>query len=76
MQQIAVAVAIPEAQHKVFGLPTGATGWSVGMSLPGTIVVPDAPVIVRRAEVSGDELARRIVAEIRRIYVDAGAVAR
>jgi len=33
-------------------------------------------VIVRRAEVSGDEFARRKVAEIRRIYVDAGAVAR
>lgn len=76
VQQVAVAVAIPEAQHKVFGLPTGATGWSVGMSLPGTIVVPDPPVIVRRADVAGDELARRIVAEIRRIYVDAGAVAR
>jgi hypothetical protein len=25
VQQVAVAVAIPEAQHKVFGLPTGAT---------------------------------------------------
>jgi hypothetical protein len=46
------------------------------MSLPATIVVPDALVIVRRAWVSGDELARRVVAEIRQIYVDAGAVAR
>jgi hypothetical protein len=76
VQQVAVALAIPEAQHKVFGLPTGATGWSVGMSLPQTVLVPEPPIVVRRAEVDGAELARRVVAEVRRIYVDAGAVAR
>jgi Domain of unknown function (DUF4062) len=76
VQQVAVSVVISDAQNKVLDLPTGATGWSVGMSLPQIVHAPEPPIIVRRAEVDGDELARRIVAEIRRIYVDAGAVAR
>jgi hypothetical protein len=76
VQQVAVAVAIPEAQHKVFGLPTGTTGSSMGMSLPNLVVVPEPPIVVRRGEVAGDELARRVVAEVRQIYADAGAIAR
>jgi hypothetical protein len=46
------------------------------MSLPNLVVVPEPPIVVRRGEVAGDELARRVVAEVRQIYADAGAIAR
>lgn len=76
VQQAAGAVAIIDAQHKVFDLPPDARIYSMGMSMPATVVVPESPVIVRRAEVSGEQLARRLVAEVRRVFADAGAIAR
>jgi hypothetical protein len=75
VQQVAVAVAILDAQHKVFDLAPNAISYSMGMQTPPTVVVP-APAVVRRGEVAGDELARRLVAEARRVFADAGAVAR
>ena len=75
VQQVAAAVAILNAQHKVFGLSPNATSFSMGTGVLPTVVVPESPAIVRRGEVAGDELARRIVAEARRVFADAGAVA-
>jgi Domain of unknown function (DUF4062) len=75
VQQVAVAVAILDAQTKVFGLPPHASTYTMGHSLPATVVVPNPPVVVRRGEVSGDQLAARLVAEVRRVYADAGAIA-
>jgi hypothetical protein len=77
VQQVAVCLAIPEAQHKVFGPSTG--GNSIQMGGFGSlmeVVVPDPPRIVRRAEVGSDEIAARLVAEARRVFADAGAVQR
>lgn len=75
VQQVAVAVAIPDAQRKVFGVPTGGNTLSMGSyGMPQTVLVPEPAVVVRRAEVGGDDLARRLVAEVRRVFTDAGAV--
>jgi hypothetical protein len=76
VQQVAVAVAIPDAQQKVFDLAPDATSYSMGMQTPSTVVVPEPPAVVRRGEVASAELARRLVAEARRVFADAGAVAR
>jgi hypothetical protein len=75
VQQVAVAVAVLDAQYKVFDLPPNATSYSMGMSMPSTVVVPEPPSLVRRAEIGGDQLAKRLVAEVRRAFADAGAVA-
>jgi hypothetical protein len=76
VQQVATAVAIPNAQQKIFDLPPNATSYSMGMQMPTTVSVPASPTIVRRGEVASSELAQRLVAEARRVFVDAGAVAR
>ena len=77
VQQVAVAVAIPNAQSKVFAASTGSNSLSMGgHGMPQTVLVPEPPVVVRRAEVGDDELARRLVAEVRRVFTDAGAVGR
>jgi len=68
-------VIFPDAQTKVFGLLPNASTYTMGHSLPATVVVPNPPVVVRRGEVSGDQLAARLVAEVRRVYADAGAIA-
>jgi hypothetical protein len=76
VQQLAVAVAILDAQHKVFDLAPDARSYSMGMSMPSTVAVPEPPVLVRRAEVSGEQLGKQLVAELRRRFADAGAIAR
>jgi hypothetical protein len=76
VQQVAVALTIPEAQHKVFGKATDKNTLSMGWGLPQTVAVPDPPAIVRRAEVGGEALATRLVAEVKRVFADANAVAR
>ncbi len=75
VQQVAVAVGIPEAQHKVFGVSTGSDSISMGsFGMPQTVLVPEPPAVIRRADVGGAELTRRLVAEVRRVFADAGAV--
>ncbi|HUP33507.1 MAG TPA: DUF4062 domain-containing protein [Gaiellaceae bacterium] len=75
VQQVAAAVAILDAQHKVFDLAPDATSYSMGRQTLTTVVVPEPPAVVRRAEVAGTELAQRLVAEARRVFADAGATA-
>jgi enamine deaminase RidA (YjgF/YER057c/UK114 family) len=75
VQRVAVAVAIPEAQNKVFGHSTGRNSISMGGSgRLQEVVVPDPPAIVRRSEIGSSELTLRLVAEVRRAFADAGAV--
>ncbi len=75
VQRVAVAVAIPQAQHKVFGPSTGGSSISMGsFSMPQDVVAPQPATIVRRADLGGEELTRRLVAEVRRAFTDAGAI--
>jgi hypothetical protein len=71
--QVAVAVAIPEASHKGYGR-AGGSSMTVSMTLPSVVVGPDPAEILPRGQLDGERLARRIVAAIRRIFDDAGAV--
>jgi hypothetical protein len=75
VQQVAAAVAIPDAQHKVFGASTGRNSIQMGsFSMPNLIVVPDPPRVVRRAEIGSSDVAERLVAEVQRVFADAGAI--
>jgi hypothetical protein len=75
VQQVAVAVAIPDAGNKVFGASTGSNSIQMGgFGRPSELVVPEPARIVRRAEVASSELSARLVAEVRRVFADAGAI--
>jgi hypothetical protein len=76
VQRVAVAVGIPEAQQKRFGPPTHSGSFTMGSSVPPVVVAPEEAVVVRRGEVASDELVRRLVAEVRRVFADAGAADR
>jgi hypothetical protein len=71
--QVAVAVAIPEASYKGFGRVSGSS-MTVSMNLPPVVVAPEPAEIVPRGQLDGERLARRIVAAVKRVFDDAGAV--
>jgi len=75
VQQVAVAVAILDAQHKVFGPSTGRNSIQMGgFGMQSVVVVPDPARVVRRAEIGSSGLTDRLVAEVGRAFADAGAV--
>jgi hypothetical protein len=76
VQEAAVALAIPEAQHKSWGAGRGGNSFSMGgMSrMPAVAIVPEPARVLRRADLARDETVRGLVAEMRRLFVDAGAV--
>ena len=76
VQEAAVALAIPEAQHKSWGRGRGGNTISMGgmFSLPETAIAPEPARVLRRADFGREETARGLVAEMRRLFVDAGAV--
>ena len=72
--QVACVAAIPDAQYKVFGMPSGNVT-SMSMNLPYTVVAPDPPVVAPRGQLSSEAHVRRMFAEVRRVFQDAGAMA-
>lgn len=77
VQQAAVAIGIPEASMKVYGRPKAPSS-SISMGgmtrLQGTVVAPDPALVVRRVDVEGEEMGQRLVAAVRRVFADAGAI--
>jgi hypothetical protein len=74
-RQAAVAVAIPDAQSKVFTteepgnrMPGGAMG------LPQVLVVPDPARVVRREDLADGKTVAALAAEVKRAFADAGAI--
>jgi hypothetical protein len=43
-------------------------------SMPETAIAPQPALVIRRADLARDETVARLVAEMRRVFVDAGAV--
>jgi Domain of unknown function (DUF4062) len=76
VHEVAVALAIPEAQHKSWGRGRGGNTISMGgmFSLPETAIAPEPARVLRRADLGREETVRGLVAELRRLFVDAGAV--
>jgi hypothetical protein len=76
VQEVAVALAIPEAQHKSWGRGRGGNTISMGgmFSLPETAIALELARMFRRADLGREETVHGLVAEMRRLFVDAGAV--
>ena len=76
VQEAVVAVAIPDAQHKSWGAGRGGNSLAMGgmFRMPPIAIVPEPARVVRRADLARDETVRGLVAEMRRLFVDAGAV--
>jgi len=70
--QVAVAVAVLEAQYLAFGSSSGSV--SMGGSIPETVVVPDPPQIVPRAQIAQDAVSNQLLASVKRVFADAGRV--
>lgn len=72
--RVAITAAIPDAQYKGWGGNRNSNSMSPGMSLPATVIAPDPPEIVPSAQADSPELARRLSAALKRVFLDAGAV--
>jgi hypothetical protein len=76
VREAAVTVAVPHAQNLSWGLDRDGTSISMGgmFSMPENAVAPTPPVVLRRADLAREETVTRLVAELERVFVDAGAV--
>lgn len=74
VRQVAVAVAIPEAQHKVFTTAPLGNSMSYSMRLPPTVVAPEPPRLCQREELGTEQATQRLVAEVKRKFADGDAV--
>ena len=71
--QVAVTAAIPDAQYKGFGTISGGS-MSSGHGVPPIVVAPLPAEIVPRGQVASSDLVKKVLAAIRRVFLDAGAV--
>jgi hypothetical protein len=71
--RVAVAAAIPEAQNTCFGSVSGSS-ISMGHGVPNLVLASEIPQAVLRGQLDGEEQIRRLIAGIKRVYLDAGAV--
>jgi hypothetical protein len=77
VQQAAVAVGIPDASMKVYGRPKApSSSISMGgaMRLQGTVVAPEPALLVRRVDVESEDMRKRLVAAVRRVFADVGSI--
>jgi hypothetical protein len=70
--RVAVTVAVLDAQHLAYGVSTGSV--SMGGSVPPTVVAPNPPTLVPRAQLDQEALSRQLQASIKRVFADAGRV--
>ncbi len=76
VQEAAVAIAISEAQHRSWGPDRGGRSISMAGSfrMPEIAIAPQPALVVRRADLGRDQTVTQLVAEIQRVFADAGAV--
>lgn len=78
VQQVAVALGLASASQLRFGSGgsrISGSAFATGARLPDTLVVPEPPLVMRRGDLSGEQLKPRLVAEVRQRYADANALA-
>ncbi len=69
----AVCIAIPDASYKGFADSTGSS-MSHSMRVPALVLAPDPAQVATRGELDQPALARALVAAVKRVFADAGAV--
>lgn len=77
VRQVVALMAVPGAQGKVY-VTRELTGNTLQMghtfSMPNILVAPHPPLLVRREDLAGAELANRLRAELRRRFAAEGGV--
>jgi hypothetical protein len=76
VREVAVALAVPDAEHKVFAETEPGSSISIPMSLPHVVIAPEPARLVRREELGSEATTRVFVAELKRRFADAGALQR
>lgn len=76
-QTVAVTVAVPDAQMKNWGAgrTRNTMSFAGAFQMPETVIAPQPPLVVRRQDLSRDETIDRLLAELRRVFADRGALA-
>jgi hypothetical protein len=64
VRDVCLACAVPEASHKVYALEPASGSLSMGMGGPHVLVVPEAPLATRRADLR--RAVERLQAELHR----------
>lgn len=76
VREAALALAVPDASHKVYAeAPVGAS-ISVPMGLPNVVVAPEPPRLVKHEDLGNEATTRTLTAELKRRFADEGAVHR
>jgi hypothetical protein len=70
--RVAVTVAVLDASHLAYGASSGSV--SMGGSVPPTVIAPNPPTLVPKAQLDQEALARQLQASIKRVFADAGRV--
>jgi hypothetical protein len=72
--QLASAIGVPSAQHRVYGRSQATSLSMGGMSrLPATLVAPEPPLLTRREELGTERLSGPLLAAVERHFRDAQA---
>lgn len=74
VRQVVATLGVPDASMRVYALSPIGNSMSMPMSMPSPIVAPDPPVVVRRSDIGSDEVVRQLVAALKRVFADHGAV--
>jgi uncharacterized protein DUF4062 len=74
VREAALALAVPDASHKVYAEAPLGGSMSVPMGLPHVVVAPEPPRLVKREDLGNEATTRTLTAELKRRFADEGAV--
>ncbi len=74
VREAALALAVPDASHKVYAEAPLGGSMSVPMGLPHVVVAPEPPRLVRREDLGDATTTQTLTAELKRRFADEGAV--
>lgn len=74
IRQVCAVLAIPDASSKVFTTAPVGNSMSMSMRLDSVVVAPQPALQVRRQDAGASETVRQLVASVKRVFQDAGAV--
>jgi hypothetical protein len=74
VRQVAAAIGVPDAQGKLYVMRSTGNSSRVPMGGPGTIVVPQSALLLRREDVGVERIINQLVMSLKRAFADHGAL--
>lgn len=74
VRQVAAALGVPDASQKVYATAPVSNSVSAAFGGPQRIVAPTPALLVRRNDIGAAQTDQRLVASLKRAFVDLGAV--